>query len=145
MCIYNTISCLLPKYILWCIYYHKDENNINFNIYEYLYNYNRRIYNFKFIDSSIYIPIYNINIKDINNINLINHCCIMHQNNYIKDITLEIKKFIHLRNVIKWKYILKHLYLTEYDIILINLNDNELSEKQFYISDLIKNDKIFTF
>lgn len=138
---YNIILSILPTYILINKYAHG-----HFSVYEYLYI-DKKVYNFKFIELTSMKSSMTINANDIRSINLINHCCIITSNDdYIKDITLEIKKFIHLNNKIKWKYILEHLEIryNENLDILINLNDDDLSEKRLNIKQLIMSDEILS-
>lgn len=142
ICVYDIFLLILPTYILINKYKYND-----YSIYEYLYidkKIYKRIYNFKFICLNNNVINMEIDTNDIKDINLINHCCIINSNDdYVKDITLEIKKFIHLNNKIKWKCILEHLDITHYEhlYILINLNDEDLSEKRLNIKHLITNDE----
>jgi hypothetical protein len=143
--IYNSLLYFLPKYLLLSNCTHTN-NNQDYDVNEYLYKDTicNRTFKFKFINTREINFDININEKDIENLNLINHCCIINsKDDYIRDITSEIKKFIHLNNKIEWVYILIHLNIHD-DIILINMNDDDLSEKKLDVNDLIKNGDIFS-
>lgn len=144
--IYNYIIYLLPEYILLNVYQHKTEKH-SFSVYEYIYNHKskKRIYKFKFIESDNTKCVIDIKLKDIENINSINYCGIIDDaGESIIDITEDIKKFIHLKNKIHWRYILTHLNLhNNYDkYIYINLNDDDLTSKKILINDI--SEEIFT-
>ena len=79
---------------------------------------------------------------DLTSINIINICCILDKNNeYKKDITKDIRPFMHyisekeLYNVL-WDHILLHLNITDEHAIYISINDDDLTEKIYYIDDL---------
>lgn len=138
---YNIILNFLPIYTLLKTYKHDT-----FSVHKYRYIYNKKYYYFKFINfNKNYTDnvISDIDI-DITNRNLINHCCILDINgDYIRDITQEIRMFIHLNKKIEWKYILIHLNVINYSNILININDDDLTEKQLYITNLLNNNILF--
>ena len=79
---------------------------------------------------------------DLTSINIINICCILDKNNeYKKDITKDIRPFMHyisekeLYNVL-WDHILLHLNIKDEHAIYISINDDDLTEKIYYIDDL---------
>lgn len=151
--IYNVIFSIIPSYIyvktrkygskpkqafsLAC-----EGSKPNFIVHTYWYNYNKKLYTFNFIDGAE--PL--LGEEDVRNRNIINHACIISADGeYISDITSNIKEFIHLQNKITWKYVLVALDLNFNidDIILINLNDENMTEKRAKINDLISRDVLF--
>lgn len=138
--IYNVIFSIIPSYIY--VKTRKYGSKPNFMVHTYWYNYNKKLYTFNFIDGTE--P--SLGEEDVRNRNTINHACIISADGeYISDITSNIKEFIHLQNKITWKYVLVALDLNFNidDIILINLNDENMTEKREKINDLISRDVLF--
>lgn len=109
-----------------------------FKVYEYMYNNKNKFYRFKYVeDSKVTFDLYNIH-DNITKHSLINHCCILNNDTYIKDITNDIKKFAHLDKKIEWRYIFIHLGVSDGQSILINLNDDDLTSK--HITKNLEND-----
>jgi hypothetical protein len=108
-------------------------------VYEYWYKYNNKYYKFKVIEDNKYKLKDALKIYNPSYINLINHCCIVNKDDeYIKDITDEIRYFMYYRGIIEWEYILTHLNI-EYDKkIMMYMNDIDMSEKTYNISDIYK-------
>jgi hypothetical protein len=138
----NKLIMILPKYIYSKTYNH-NTSDMNYFVYEYWYKYNNKYYKFKAIEDNLY------NFKDAckiyhpYNMTLINHCCIMDDNNvYIRDITKEIRYFMYYRGLIEWKYILIHLGIDidieqekEYKLIM-HMNDLDMMEKSFNVREI---------
>ena len=148
ICISNIIMNILPTYIYMGTYIHKV-NDLDFSVHHYRINYNNKYINFKVIEDNDNIDynnvLQNINDDDIKNINIINHCCILSMDGeYIKDITKDIRMFIHYLGKIKWVYILEHLDECSIDKkIVVYMNDDELTERVFNMKDIV--DEIFDF
>lgn len=144
MSIYMITLSILPTYI-----YIKSINYKNFVLYEYVYNNKKKTYVFNHIElkqikcnrkRQILLDENDIIVRD-----LINHCCVLNKNDeYMRDITYEIKKFMHLNNKIMWSQILLHLSIYNENIILFNMNDDDLSEIRFNVNELIKDDCLFS-
>jgi hypothetical protein len=126
--IYNWLTYIFIK-ILPNIIYISTHNIINNKfdlcIYTYKYKHKNMFYNIKFIN--------NISFEQIEQIikmrNVINHCCIIKNDVYVKDITEDIREFMHyfnndtlnfdIQDYIKC-YILNddsniHIYLNDFD------------------------------
>lgn len=138
------ISYILPMYIFIKMYEHK-KYDVDFSVHEYLYNYNGRFYKFKMVESNDY----NIN-NYFDKLNVrqcydIYHIYISNENGeYIKDITYEIRQFMHLRNIIEWKYILVHLGIdNEHSLIYHKDWDTSSEQNVLYIKNIY--DEKFTF
>lgn len=140
----NMIMYILPKYMYVETYEHRT-CKLDFSIHHYKIKYNNKYKSIKLIDDNVHLNYKNIINKIIKNIdkleynknNMINHCCIMSlDGEYIRDITNDIRMFIHYIGKIDWEYILVHLDInTEYNI-LISINDDELTEKILYVRDI---------
>lgn len=129
---------VLPKYILISYYNHEK-----FKVYKYIYcsKSNNKFYNIKTINDIGYSE-----ASIIKNRNLINHCCIINQNGkYVKDITEDIRQFLHYNNnkFIKWEHILTHLDIYIDDTIVLHLNNDNLDECDIVVNTLIKNKCLF--
>ena len=95
--IYNWVSYIFIK-ILPNIIYVSTHNIINNKfdlcIYTYKYKHKNMLYNIKFINNISLEQIeQNFKMRDV-----INHCCIMKNGVYIKDITEDIREFMHYFN-----------------------------------------------
>lgn len=127
---------LLPKYILISSYTH-IYNSSYFYIYYYLYFYKNKAYNLKIINK---LP-FDEN-KIYFNRNLITHCCIMNDKEYLKDITEDIRMFMHYNKIIKWKDILIHLNIDINDFTHILYVNNNLDEISFNTRYLLENNEV---
>lgn len=140
----NFIMRILPKYIIVASYNHITTFEY-FKIDKYIYycNRNNKFYNLKIIDNFIFDKDNIIKNKNLINRNLINHSCIISNNGeYMRDITEDIRMFIHYNKLIKWKYIIIHLNISN-SILVLHLNNNNLDEIQFNTNDLIQNNTDF--
>jgi len=153
--VYTYLTVKIMKYLPSLIYtktftYKSNLNNkcceIDFDISEYKCNLNGRFYKVRFLDNDnkkekMYDFIKNIKSK-IEEHNLITHACLINKENYVKDITDELRSFFHyipLNNMSSEDFINK---LKEHDIfqyiktniemndnnILVCLNDNNLTD-----------------
>lgn len=137
--ILNVFSSVLPRFIFIKMYIHKT-NDSDFTVHEYYYNQRGRFHKFKMIETVDY------DINDyFNNINVeslydIHHACVLNKDGeYKMDITKEIREFMHLRNIIEWKYLLIHMGIEDEEVIVVHKNDDELSEKILYIKEIYNN------
>lgn len=109
----------------------------DFSIYEYWGKNNNRYNKFYTIEDNKYSSNDGFKIYNASNRMLINHCCVVNNDGvYIKDITNEIRKFMHYRGLIEWKYIIIHLNLTNDEKIIIYMNDIDMNEKIYDIIDI---------
>lgn len=132
----NKFIMILPKYIHIKSYTHKT-SNMDYSVYEYLYKYNNKYYKFKAIEDNLYNFEDACKIYHPHNMTLINHCCIVDENDeYIRDITKELRYFMYYRGLIEWKYILIHLGVEKEHKLIMYMNDLDMMEKSFNISDI---------
>lgn len=132
----DNIMYLLPTFIFSKTHIHRT-SSVDFSVHEYLYNYNGRFYTYKIVESIDYDVSDYFNKIDIDKRNCITHACVInHSGEYIRDITSDIRHFIHLMDIIEWKYILVHLGIENEKKLLINKNDEELSEIYLDIDEL---------
>jgi hypothetical protein len=111
--------------------------DLDYNIYEYWGKYNNRYYKLKIIEDNIYDTDTALHIYHPNNNNIINYCGVIHDDGeHIRDITKEIRYFMHYKGLIEWKYILVHLGIEHEDNLFISMNDFDMSEIVLNISDI---------
>lgn len=134
--IYTKLIMILPKYIYSRTYNH-NTTDMNYSVYEYWYKYDNKYYKFKAIEDNVYNFKQACKIYSPHNMTLINHCCILDENGvYIRDITKEIRYFMYLRGLIEWKYVLIHLDITKEYNLVMHMNDLDMIEKSFNISEI---------
>lgn len=132
----DAIISILPTYIYIKTYNYKTID-LDYSIYEYWYKYNNKYYKFNAIEDNKYTFKNACKIYNPSYINLINHCCILSKDDeYIRDITNEIRYFMYYRGLIEWKYILTHLNIENDKNIMIYMNDLDLTEKKYKVSDI---------
>lgn len=141
--ILNKVSCVLPTFIFIKMHTHQTIDT-DFSVHEYYYNFKGRFHRFKMVES----PEYNINDYfgniDLNSLYDIHHACVLNRNGeYVKDITKDIRYFMHLRNIVEWKYILVHIGIENEEVMVIHKNDEDLSEKLLHIGEIYN--EIFNF
>lgn len=124
----------LPKYIWLKTFVHKTKDT-SFVVNEYIYNHKNTYSTIKFID----IPqLREIDCKK-NTESLFHISYVVDDDGcFIKDITQDIKSFLHLLDKIEWKYILIHLELTEYPGIVFVMDDDDFTEKQLVTKDIME-------
>lgn len=137
----DKIIMILPKYIYMNVYTHTicDDNMIKLDylVYKYLYKYNGKYYKVKTIEDDKYNFSDAINIYTPYNMRLINHCCIIsNDDTYLMDITDDIRCFMYYKGVIEWKYILEHLNIENDNKIMIYMNDLDMTVKVYNICDI---------
>jgi hypothetical protein len=130
------VSYILPEFIFIKIHTH-NTIDIDFSVHEYYYNFKGRFYKVKMVETNEYnINDYFQNI-DVNHLYDIHHACVLNKSGeYVKDITQDIRYFMHLRDVVEWKYILMHIGIENEEMVIIHKNDEDLSEKVLYVGEI---------
>lgn len=132
----DTLIVILPQYIYSKTYVHRTLD-LDYTVYEYWYKSNKKYYKFKGIEDNKYKFKDACKIYHPNNMNLINHCCIIDNNGlYIRDITKEIRCFMYYRGLIEWKYILTHLDIDKKYKLELYMNDLNMTEKSYDVRDI---------
>jgi hypothetical protein len=132
----NKFRMILPKYMYINTYNHIT-SDMDYSIYEYWYKYKNKYYKFKAIEDNRYNFNDACKIYNPDNMSLINHCCIVDENDvYIRDITKEIRYFMYYRGLIEWKYILIHLDIEQEYKLIMHMNDLDMIEKSFNVREI---------
>ena len=134
--VYIMSTCKRMLYLLLPdVIFIKEHCHFNFTVKEYLYIKNNKNYRKKFINEV------DIDIDVDIDKRRITHCGMLDKNEeYIRDLTEDIRMFMHYHcnDKIKWEYILIHLGIDikKEGYIIINLNDNDLTEKCLNITQI---------
>lgn len=135
---------MIPKYTLICSLEHKNQD-MDFTVHEYACIANSKSYMFRFIECDGTTPPVYIDDNDIHNLYIFNLCYTEdNDSGFIRDITVDVRKFVHLLGKIQWKYILVHLNIESHKTLIFHMNDDDLTEKRLCIQELLKDDKVFS-
>jgi hypothetical protein len=131
----DKLILILPTYIYSSVYKHRTQE-LDYCVHEYWYKYKNKYYKFRAIEDNRYSLNDACKIYHPDNMNLINHACIINDDKYIRDITKELRYFMYYRGLIEWKYILVHLGIENENKIVLYMNDLDMSEKHCNINEI---------
>lgn len=132
----DAIIKILPKYIYIKTYVHKT-NDLDYSVYEYWGKYNNKYHRLRVVEDNKYNTETAFQEYTPHNMTLINYCAIANdKGNYIKDVTREIRCFMHYKGLIEWKYVLINLGIERDKQIIMYMNDMEMTEKIIDIDGL---------
>jgi len=133
--VYDLLVLLLPNYIYVGQYIYDE-----CIIYKYICKHKNKYYTYLYVDNVIYDMADVFRVYNPDDMYTINYCGVIDkEGNVIRDVTTEVRYFMHGQNIIEWKYILCYLGITcsciDYKLV-VYMNDDDMTEKYFDVSEI---------